>query len=149
MKNLVIIPFCFMTFLTSCNKDKNNCVEHVTLEEVFTVKSNCTYRFEKNNTTINLCLADINDNRTYGAECAITWGGLAQIHLVVNNDTLEFEIRGCQGDTDYSIYSNDLPSEEINGYQVKLMKMYPLSENLNGPPESIDDYKLEFVLLNQ
>ena len=144
----IILTFFLLILLTSCNKDKNNCVEHVTLEDVFTVKSNCTYRFEKNNTTINLCLADINDGRSIGGECAVTWGGAAIVQLTANNDTIEFYWQGCDTDTEYSIDSN-LPEEEINSYKVKMMKMYPLSKELSEPVKSIDDYKLEFVLLNQ
>ena len=149
-RNTFFLFLCISIVLsfTSCEKNKK-CIENISLEEIFTVKHNCTYRFSEGNSTLNLSLKDIKDNRSYGAECTVTWGGLAQIHLEINNNTLVFEIRGCQGDTDDSIFSNDLPTQEINGYQVKLMKMYPLSESLNGPPASIDDYELKFVLLKQ
>ena len=143
----IILTFFLLILLTSCNKDKNNCVEHVTLEEVFTVKSNCTYRFEKNNTTINLCLADIDDGRSFGGECAASWGGGARVKLTANKDTLEFIWRGCDTETEYSIDHPDLPVEEVDSYRIKMMKMYPLSKDLNEPPESIDDYKLKFVIL--
>ena len=140
---------CLMLVLSvfGCKKNKK-CVEKISVEKVFTVKQNCTYTFSDGNSEIDFCLLDINDGRAFGAECnVITYGGIAQVNLSANDDTLNFEWWGCQGDTDYSIYSNDLPSNEINGYQLKMMKMHPFSEDLNAPPESIEDYELEFVLL--
>ena len=170
MRNIFFIVIVFsILFTNSCKKNNDDipcykedpnieeespieedpCIKEVDLERIFTVQVNCIYTFiDTNYDTLKLSLTDINDLRAYGAGgCASSTGGNAEIYFNVNGSDFMFNWRGCDGVFEHNLDNPNLPSYQIDSFQIKMAKMYPLSEILDGPPESIEDYYIRLGIL--
>lgn len=145
MKTFSIIAI-FLTLLSACKKsDCKDCIVPIVLGEVFTVEHSCSYQLINNTDTIIIQLSSIHDNRTFGAACAVSTGGNASVELLVNNDNIEFNYPGCDGEMENDPSNPFLPLDSINSLELKMIKLYPLSENLNSIPD-LEDYQVRLII---
>lgn len=149
IKYLVVLQLSF--FLLGCNNDDS--LYRVTLNESFVAKKGCEYTCVTDDSDIiTIEIDDIVDMREYGTGCQVSWGGHAEVSIDIAINKKEysktFTWQGCDGLEEYPATMTTLPKLEMeNGYVLKMMKMYPLSETQETTPTSEKDYEIRLIIL--
>lgn len=153
MRLMFLIVMLICLILNGCKKDNCDelCIEIVTLEEIFSIKYDCTYRLINNKDTLDIELINIEDLRSYGIGCELSTGGNAEVffkgNINRNENIIPFNWPGCDGTIENNIDNPNLPSYFIDSFQIKMIKLYPLSENIDSLPISIRDYEIKLGIL--
>ncbi len=149
---LILSPL--LLFNSSCNDDDPDlCTESMILNESFIGKKGCEYSYiASNGDIINVSILGIADNREYGAGCAVSWGGSADISVKASFNQSKrlktFTWSGCDGLEEYDPNLETLPKLELEGgYTLKIMKMYPLSETQEESPELEEEYGIRLIIM--
>jgi hypothetical protein len=58
-----------------------------------------------------------------------------------------FGWRGCDGEGEYDPNLPSLPKLNLGIETLKMMKMYPISENQENPPTSKEDYGIRLIIM--
>jgi hypothetical protein len=149
IKYLVVLQLSF--FLLGCNND--DALYTVNLNESFIAKKGCEYTcITDDGDIITIKVTDIDDEMPYGEECLFSTGaGNAEISIKgrVNKKkySTTFTWVGCDGVAEYPPTMSTLPNFQMEGYVLKMMKMYPLSSTNDGPPKSEKDYGIRLIIL--
>lgn len=169
MKNTLLILFLstILSLVVACNKDDNNCditeppicLEMVNINESFVAKKGCLYQtITSIGDTIIVEILDIADHRDYGVVCQSSLGGSADISVKATIHNSErffrpfeklrtFGWRGCDGEDEYDPNMPNLPELNLGIETLKMMKMYPISENQENPPTSKEDYGIRLIIM--
>jgi hypothetical protein len=149
IKYLAVLPLLF--FLLGCNND--DALYTVMLNESFIAKKGCEYTcVTDDGDVIRVKVTDIDDNREYGSGCQVSWGSHADVSVNVKINKKKYSKTfiwsGCDGLQEYPATMITLPKLEMeNGYVLKMMKMYPLSETQETAPTSEEDYEIRLIIL--
>jgi hypothetical protein len=152
MKNylIVLMMFCTLAFNGCKGTEEKPCIQEVQKEQVFEVSSSCSYNFkDANGITHSVKLLSIEDRRQYGMACQSSTGGYANLRFLVDKDTFKTEYRGCTGPYVLEMHDPYLSFFVFGNYQLRMIKMYPLSENLQALPTSIESYKILLAIINK
>jgi hypothetical protein len=172
MKNTLLILFLstILSLVVACNKDDNNCditespicLEMVNMDESFVAKKGCLYQtiMSIGGDTVTVEVLDIADRRNYGVVCQSSSGGSADVSVkvTINNSERLFrpseQLRtfgwvGCDGEGEYDPNMPNLPKLDFSLYTLKMMKMYPISDNQESPPTSKEDYGIRLIIMEQ
>ena len=146
----MITLFITVLSIIGCDKKANDCIETVVLDTVFSAKANCVYSFSSNEEIYNIKFNKIIDYRAYGVGgCMSTFGTYAQLFFSVNEQDFMFEWLGCTGAVDFNLTNPNLPSFQVDSFQIKMVNLYPLSENIDVQPSllPIEDYEVRLGIV--
>jgi hypothetical protein len=154
MAYLKYLGYIFLILLiASCSNDPcdKTCSGCIDLQQAFTMNVNCNVVFQSSNESlITINLMDIIDERTFGDACAQTNSGQANLLFEIDENGVKTEVtvfsEGCQNEQIPFFGSVDLPTIDIGLYDLKILKLYPLSTTIeNNAP--LANYDLLAVLL--
>jgi hypothetical protein len=154
MRNLIkyLAVLSLLLFLVGCNND--DALYTVNLNESFIAKKGCEYTcVTDDGDVIRVKVTDIDDDMLYGEDCLFSFGaGNSEISVkgAINKEkySTTFTWAGCDGTAEYPSTMSTLPNFQMEGYVLKMMKLYPLSSNNDGPPKSEKDYEIKLIILN-
>jgi hypothetical protein len=152
MKNylIVLMMFCTLAFNGCKGTEEKPCIQEVQEEQIFEVSSSCSYKFkDANGITHSVKLLSIEDRRQYGLGCESSLGGSSYLKFLLDKDTVRFTWRGCTGSSVPSFNNSNIPNFTFGSYSLRMVKMYPLTENLQALPTSIESYKILLAIINK
>ncbi len=139
--------------LFSCKSYKEN--QTIILNELTMIRADKTYKCMINeDSTLNVKVFEIEDNRAYGSICSQSTGGYVnmKISYKINGDEKEDVVTffGCEGNYVPDVSNPNLTYfEPYPNIKVVFVKLYPLSESSEAKPEHLRDYRtLIFITKN-
>jgi hypothetical protein len=147
---MVLMMFCTLAFNGCKGTEEKPCIQEVQKEQIFEVSSSCSYNFkEANGITHSVKLLSIEDRRQYGLGCESSWGGNSDLRFLIDKDTATFNWPGCIGAYVPSPSNPNIPNFTFSSYSLRMVKMYPLTENLQALPTSIESYKILLAIIDK
>ena len=95
-------------------------------------------------------ITKVDDNQQYGKICSQGWGGEIIVYLKgsLNGEEKEFELitRGCSGQFFPPMENPLIPFQDVsNPVKLKLLKVYPISNNQDSKPLTLGGYDFKMV----
>jgi hypothetical protein len=147
MKSLVYISITllFAVFFSSCKRITEN--KTIILNELTMIRADKTYKCKINeDSTLNVKVFEIEDNRAYGSICSQSTGGYAvmKVGYKINREEKEDVVAffGCDGDYVPIVSNPNLTYfDPYPNIRVVFVKLYPVSNYSETKPKKLREYR--------
>lgn len=157
--NWIIALACtLLMVIGGCKKEKfcdpRRCGEEIQLETPVLAKANCEYWYSDGEDELSFEIIGVNEHRSKGVDCEISWGGVAEVHFITRlNGSMTTTVLSWLGCTpthfEYEVDNNNMPSYRRGEYVLRLLRLSPASLDMDFGSEdpALEDYSFRMVLL--